>query len=152
MDAVIPLPVNKINKSFTLVKMGFPYRVSEEVPSFCSCHSKLTYGGYICPNCKSKICSLPTICPCCNTMLILSTHLARSYHHLIPLKNFMEVPVSDNYSSSNCFGCQIDFPAPSSSQLTSSRYVCTECSNHFCIDCDVFIHEILHNCPGCEIS
>lgn len=32
----------------------------------------------------------------------------------------------------------------------SSRYECTACGNHFCIDCDVFAHEIVHNCPGCQ--
>ncbi|CCH43771.1 General transcription factor IIH subunit 2 [Wickerhamomyces ciferrii] len=152
MDAVVPLPVNKINKSFTLVKMGFPYRISEDSPSFCSCHSKLTYGGYICPNCKSKICSLPTICPCCNTMLILSTHLARSYHHLLPLKNFIEVPVDKNYDVNLCFGCQMELPDGLITQTSSSRYKCVDCNNQFCIDCDVFIHETLHNCPGCENS
>jgi transcription initiation factor TFIIH subunit 2 len=152
MEAVIPLPVNKVNKSFTLVKMGFPSRISEDTPSFCSCHSKLTYGGYVCPNCKSKVCSLPTVCPCCNMMLILSTHLARSYHHLIPLKNFEEVPVAGEYESSHCFACQTEFPGVVPNRATSSRYSCKDCNQHFCIDCDVFIHETLHNCPGCENS
>jgi transcription initiation factor TFIIH subunit 2 len=32
----------------------------------------------------------------------------------------------------------------------SSRYECTVCENHFCIDCDVFAHEVVHNCPGCQ--
>lgn len=32
----------------------------------------------------------------------------------------------------------------------SSRYECTVCRNHFCIDCDLFAHEIVHNCPGCQ--
>ncbi|KAK7948272.1 uncharacterized protein PG986_009158 [Apiospora aurea] len=32
----------------------------------------------------------------------------------------------------------------------SSRYACEVCNNHFCIDCDLFAHEILHNCPGCQ--
>ena len=31
----------------------------------------------------------------------------------------------------------------------SSRYACEVCGNHFCIDCDLFAHEVLHNCPGC---
>lgn len=31
----------------------------------------------------------------------------------------------------------------------SSRYECTACGHHFCIDCDLFCHEVLHNCPGC---
>ncbi|CEP62722.1 TFIIH/NER complex subunit SSL1 LALA0_S06e02212g [Lachancea lanzarotensis] len=155
-DAVTPLPVNKINKGFTLVKMGFPTRVYEDMPSFCTCHSKLMYGGYFCPNCKSKVCSLPTVCPCCDLMLILSTHLARSYHHLMPLKTFQEVGVAETFPSETCFSCQKRFPRlknhKSHELLTSSRYRCADCHRDFCIDCDVFIHEILHNCPGCESS
>lgn len=155
-EAVTPLPVNKINKGFTLVKMGFPTRLFEDSPSFCTCHSKLTFGGYFCPNCKSKVCSLPTVCPCCDLMLILSTHLARSYHHLMPLKIFQEVPVSEHFPTENCFSCQKRFPKLRNQKtqelLTSSRYRCEDCEKDFCIDCDVFIHEILHNCPGCESS
>lgn len=154
-EAVIPLPVNRINKGFTLVKMGFPTRVYEDTPTFCSCHSRLVYGGYFCPNCHNKVCSLPTVCPCCDLMLILSTHLARSYHHLMPLKTFNEVPVeNENFPTDNCFSCQKAFPVLKNNKtgklLTSSRYRCSDCSQDYCIDCDVFIHEILHNCPGCE--
>ena len=32
----------------------------------------------------------------------------------------------------------------------SGRYKCQVCENHFCIDCDVYAHEIIHNCPGCQ--
>lgn len=32
----------------------------------------------------------------------------------------------------------------------SGRYACQVCGNHFCIDCDVFAHETIHNCPGCQ--
>lgn len=28
-------------------------------------------------------------------------------------------------------------------------YVCPECKLPFCIDCDLYIHGTLHNCPGC---
>jgi transcription initiation factor TFIIH subunit 2 len=28
-------------------------------------------------------------------------------------------------------------------------YQCPNCKNWFCFDCDLFIHESLHNCPGC---
>ncbi|SCV03587.1 LAMI_0H09362g1_1 [Lachancea mirantina] len=153
-SAVTPLPVNKINKGFTLVKMGFPTRVLEDTPSFCTCHSKLVFEGYICPNCKSKVCSLPTVCPCCDLMLILSTHLARSYHHLMPLKTFQEVPISETFSSESCFACLKRFPRLKNHKthelLTSSRYRCEDCRRDFCIDCDIYIHETLHNCPGCE--
>lgn len=153
-EAVTPLPVNKINKGFTLVKMGFPTRIFEEAPTFCACHSKLLYGGYFCPNCQSKVCSLPMVCPCCDLMLILSTHLARSYHHLMPLKTFSEVSTQETFPTENCFSCQARFPMIKNHKngelLTSSRYRCEDCRQDFCIDCDVFIHENLHNCPGCE--
>lgn len=29
------------------------------------------------------------------------------------------------------------------------RFQCPECNNYFCMDCDAFLHETLHNCPGC---
>lgn len=118
--------------------------------------------GYQCPQCHSKVCSLPTVCPVCGLMLILSTHLARSYHHLVPLVDFKEVPVSESYPSTFCYGCLLKFP-PGTKDLEnnphknerieskiSSRYRCKKCHNDFCIDCDVFVHETLHNCPGCE--
>lgn len=115
--------------------------------------------GYQCPQCKSKVCNLPTICPVCGLMLILSTHLARSYHHLVPLPPYKEVPVAPAYDSQFCFGCQLKFPKgvrPGSKSkatlesMTSSRYRCMKCQKNFCINCDVFVHEVLHNCPGCE--
>lgn len=31
----------------------------------------------------------------------------------------------------------------------SGRYECRACESHFCIDCDMFCHMVLHNCPGC---
>jgi len=32
----------------------------------------------------------------------------------------------------------------------SARYACETCGMFFCIDCDLFAHEIVHNCPGCQ--
>lgn len=108
--------------------------------------------GYVCPQCHSRVCQLPIVCPVCGIMLILSTHLARSYHHLVPLMEYIEVPVSAQYDSSHCYGCLLQFPNGSEDTLkgASSRYRCKKCSQDFCIDCDVFVHETLHNCPGCE--
>ena len=162
LDSVTPLAITKEESGktngFTLVKMGFPSRVSDSEPTLCSCHSRLVYGGYVCPNCSSRVCTLPTVCPCCDLMLILSTHLARSYHHLFPLRLFEEKKKITSYadqddrttsggtdkgtiSSEPCFSCQ---------NTQGSRYMCPACKQVFCIDCDVFVHETLHNCPGCE--
>ncbi|KAI9669212.1 MAG: hypothetical protein M1817_004707 [Caeruleum heppii] len=150
----------------SLLMMGFPSRIVEETPSLCACHSQPTKGGYLCSRCTSKVCSLPSVCPACGLTLILSTHLARSYHHLFPLKNWIEVPWSKAHRSRACFACLAPFPAvptaevlaakeaagkvKSSGTSPSSRYECTTCGKHFCIDCDVFAHDVVHNCPGCQ--
>lgn len=145
----------------SLLMMGFPSRTLGKHQSFCACHSKLHKGGYECSRCETKVCSLPAECPACGLTLILSTHLARSYHHLYPLENFVEVPWSEAGKSLACFACQTLFPTPpekaggdnTAEQLMvseSGRYSCKSCKNHFCIDCDVFSHEIIHNCPGCQ--
>lgn len=207
------------SNSSSLLMMGFPSRVTDPKSSLCACHSRPTTGGYLCSRCSSKVCSLPTTCPACSLTLILSTHLARSYHHLFPLQNWNTVPWSRATSSSHehkmcCFSCQNVFPsqpiastkpaskdaaeaitngaskqkitsrlppkvAPSGAQNAESasmepssvavrddnstrrrrnedqtvsesgRYECGSCGQFFCIDCDVFCHEVVHNCPGC---
>ena len=83
-------PITRTNKAAanSLLMMGFPSRVVEPSPSLCACHSKPSKGGYLCSRCDTKVCSLPVECPSCGLTLILSTHLARSYHHLFPLRNF----------------------------------------------------------------
>lgn len=45
---------------------------------------------------------------------------------------------------SRCRGCL-------TSLLRENKVIfrCLTCSHFFCVDCDVFIHETLHNCPGC---
>lgn len=138
------------SKSSTLVEMGFPSRVSEVKSTIGASDSTLTQGGYICPRCKSKVSTLPSICPCCNLTLILSTHLARSYHHLFPLKAFREVLANDTarITVERCFGCQILLPTPN--DTSTHRFLCPQCRNVFCIDCDVFCHKTLHTCPGCQ--
>jgi transcription initiation factor TFIIH subunit 2 len=31
-------------------------------------------------------------------------------------------------------------------------YVCEKCKQTFCMDCEIFIHESLHTCPGCATN
>ncbi|CAK7564216.1 MAG: hypothetical protein SEPTF4163_002103 [Sporothrix epigloea] len=201
----------------SLLMMGFPSRAIADTHiagggglSVCACHNKPVREGYACTRCRTKVCRLPAECPACGLTLILSTHLARSYHHLFPLRNWVVVPwvaaavaVRDRGTTA-CYACLAPFPdlppleklreleaqarggqktgardasgtsvvsrqdggasavstaangpaAALSSQLKgvseSSRYACEVCGNHFCIDCDVFAHEVVHNCPGCQ--
>lgn len=163
-----------------------PDNTKKDAISFCACHHKPCREGYLCTRCSTKVCRLPAECPACGLTLILSTHLARSYHHLFPLRNWVTVPWVEASRSTACYACLTPFPlVPSKSQATnnrakgkdkekdkdkttamttanpeqakelariseSGRYACEACGNHFCIDCDVFAHEAVHNCPGCQ--
>lgn len=165
-----PVTLTQEQSKASLLMMGFPSRTLAPIgtTSYCACHNKPSREGYLCTRCGTKVCRLPSECPSCGLTLILSTHLARSYHHLFPLRNWIEVPWTDAKKSSVCFACQCPFPDPAKSKgatdvnggevksastkgvSESSRYACEVCNNHFCIDCDVFSHEIIHNCPGCQ--
>lgn len=162
--------------------------LTKDAMSLCACHHKPCREGYRCTRCSTKVCRLPAECPACGLTLILSTHLARSYHHLFPLRNWVTVPWTEAAKSTACYACLTPFPsatkakekgkgkekekakdnqstekpavvsvsatAEQSKDLTkiseSGRYACVVCHNHFCIDCDVFAHEVVHNCPGCQ--
>ena len=56
-----------------------------------------------------------------------------------------QIPSSDS-SSQHCFACARIFEASRDINL----YECPDCSQIFCCDCDIFIHEALHSCPGCS--
>lgn len=161
----------------SLLMMGFPSRTlaSKDHVSLCLCHNRPMREGYLCTRCSSKVCRLPADCPSCGLTLILSTHLARSYHHLFPLMNWVEVSWAHATRSIACYACLSPFPPVGSRKARakakdgknwekdatsavldskgvseSGRYACQVCGNHFCIDCDVFAHEFIHNCPGCQ--
>ncbi|KAH3743116.1 TFIIH subunit [Pelomyxa schiedti] len=124
-----------------IVKMGFPTQILETTATFCACHKKLNTRGYLCPQCGSKACELPIECAVCGLMLLSSPHLARTYHHMFPIVTFKEQRPKPG---GTCHACM----AP----LSKFMYSCPNCLQNFCIDCDAYIHDSLHNCPGCEMS
>ncbi|CAH9088726.1 unnamed protein product [Cuscuta europaea] len=136
-----------------LIKMGFPQRAAEGAISICSCHKEAKIGGgYTCPRCKARVCELPTECCVCGLTLVSSPHLARSYHHLFPITPFEDVSpsVRNNLQKmqKKCFGCQQSLLNPGN--IPGPCVACPKCKKHFCLDCDIYVHESLHNCPGCE--
>ncbi|GAP85533.1 putative transcription initiation factor TFIIH subunit 2 [Rosellinia necatrix] len=167
-----PATRTKEQGNASLLMMGFPSRTlaTPETTNYCACHHRPTREGYGCTRCGSRVCRLPAECPGCGLTLILSTHLARSYHHLFPLRNWSEVPWAEAKQSRSCYSCLTPFPevpvrsgsggnskgqekperTPVKGLSESGRYSCEVCNNHFCIDCDLFAHEVLHNCPGCQ--
>ncbi|XP_014662476.1 PREDICTED: general transcription factor IIH subunit 2-like isoform X2 [Priapulus caudatus] len=154
MQHVSPPPA-ATNTESSLVRMGFPYHqlsanvASGETPSMCMCHldgnEEQGFGskGYFCPQCKGKYCELPVECKSCGLTLVSAPHLARSYHHLFPLDASVELKLSNiSAEVSHCYACQV--------RLTEQLlYQCQKCQKFFCLDCDLFIHETLHSCPGC---
>ncbi|KAH9412961.1 General transcription factor IIH subunit 2 [Dermatophagoides pteronyssinus] len=148
--------LNPLPSSFTestLMKIGFPKFEMNTVPSICVCHlddgdePKLTVSGYFCRQCNSKYCDLPVECKICGLTLLSSSHLARSYHHLFPVEPFSELLSSDSIdigsvNDGKCFGCLKQFGGKSAT-------LCNLCGQTFCVDCDLFIHDISHVCPGC---
>lgn len=90
--AISRLAGGSANFSADLMMMGFPTRLPETSPlSLCVCHSQLKNEGFLCPRCKAQVCDVPTDCDVCGLMIVSSPHLARSYHHLFPVKGYRAV-------------------------------------------------------------
>lgn len=115
MIATTPPATKTKRATSSLITIGFPSRTTDHTAAtLCACHSQPKFGGYDCPRCATRVCSLPAECPSCSLTLILSTHLARSYHHLFPLRNWDDVPWTAAHLSSHCFACLAPFPSPRS--------------------------------------
>ena len=139
-------PASTLTES-SLMRMGFPTYVNEgqTEASMCVCHlnnnTNFSTSGYFCPQCNSKYCELPVECQVCGLTLVSPAHLARSYHHLFPVDMFKEF-TPESETTVLCLSCNLRIEDKYGAQ-------CQRCSNVFCIDCDLFIHETLHLCPGC---
>lgn len=196
-----PPALQRLEVGCEMVRMGFPTRVSGDVPTLVHATRDtkiLARTAYSCPQCQAKQSELPTDCVVCGLKLVLAPHLARSFHHLFPVPPFAEVPIetelmpsttsrrdpksgniqifrmnSDLVADSKdfdrcCFACLkmigTTIVANGSSNMTEKgkkqptydspgeeilRFQCPECKNVFCADCDAYLHETLHNCPGC---
>ncbi|CAH0384111.1 unnamed protein product [Bemisia tabaci] len=146
---VEPLTVSQ-QKEASLVKMGFPHHLNidekEAGSTLCACHLDSQKPpatiGYFCPQCHSKYCELPVECSVCELVLVSALHFAKSYRHLFPIPPFKQLNVQE--TSASCFAC---------AKLLKSQdkyiYECQRCKNLYCLDCDVFIHDSMHLCPGC---
>ena len=45
--------------------------------------------------CRARVVELPCSCHICGLTLVSSPHLERSYHHLVPVRAFSEVPQAE---------------------------------------------------------
>jgi len=150
-------PASSAMAESSLIRMGFPSHAGREGEGglgMCLCHlessvdegRRISTAGYCCPQCSAKYCELPVECRGCGLTLVSAPHLARSYHHLFPLPPFVELP-SDTplpEEQEGCAACGGPFPP-----TDSTHHQCPKCQQVVCTECDLFIHETLHVCPGC---
>ncbi|KAG8858686.1 hypothetical protein FRB91_009378 [Serendipita sp. 411] len=146
-----------------LMMMGFPTRLpGTGAATLCVCHGIMKSDGYICPRCSSKVCDVPTDCNICGMVIVSAPHLARSYHHLFPVKPYQpvkEMGLNEDIAL-ECNGCGTVFPLASHILLAGAdvsdglsrlgRYRCPQCRKDYCSECDVFVHDVLHVCPTCS--
>ena len=73
--------------------MGFPQKAAEgpTAVAFVGADCAMQSGGFTCPRCKARVLDLPSTCHVCGLTLVSSSQLARSYHHLFPVKPYVEV-------------------------------------------------------------
>mmetsp|Transcript_3700 Transcript_3700/g.16249 ORF Transcript_3700/g.16249 Transcript_3700/m.16249 type:complete len:402 (+) Transcript_3700:95-1300(+) len=143
-----PPPLNEQATKASLVEMGFPQKRPLDKGAFFSGRG----GEYVCPRCASRVEELPAQCSVCSLTLVSSPHLARSYHHLFPVAPFEELNDAAKLDARNCFACNLKFDRSGARGNDDAPSVCPKCKKIYCFQCDVFIHEKLHNCPGCEID
>ena len=79
-----------------------------------------------------------------------------------PLSLTKDLLLDSSLDDTCCFACTRPLWAPKPTTSNTNdvnnntttlyewlRFACPDCHNVFCFDCDAFLHERLHNCPGC---
>lgn len=177
-EHVIPPPTTAGRTPASLIRMGFPMlkRLPEPRRFWNNPDLRPRRLGYECPrrNCGAWLSEMPCECVLCGLTLVSSPHLARSYHHLFPVPKFRPLPERERRGDGSdeegedddeeeddddamkdveaqqpgmivrCTGCLKLLP-----RAAALRLECPRCKNIFCLDCDAFVHDGLHHCPGC---
>lgn len=180
-DHVAPPPTTSGRTPASLIRMGFPVLRRLEAPKQYWNNPTFKPGrvGYECPRCKAWLSDMPCECVLCGLTLASSPHLARSYHHLFPVPKFVPLAEkrangardghgvghvdgdgdgdgdedddaamsSEQPSTLRCTGCLKLLP-----REESLRLLCPRCKHVFCLDCDAFVHDSLHQCPSCGVD
>lgn len=115
-----------------LAIMGFP----ASARGSCSCHFENHDNLFECPRCHSSMCRIPSQCINCGLLLILGPDLAKSYHHLFPLK------MNSIHAREDATVCQ-------ACGMICESFVCSFDMHleQFCSECAKFIDESLYVVP-----
>lgn len=95
-----------------------------------------------CPRCANAPVTVPGQCSVCALPLARASHLARSYHHLLPVAPY-EI-VEHPAAGTRCGGCSRVVGGGAQAMK------CLQCQSFFCLECDKFVHTRLHVCPTCK--
>jgi len=169
----VPPPSAGLVPTCSMMRMGFPTRSESEIPELVHAtrtQTIMSRTAHECPQCQAKNAELPVDCAVCGLKLVVAPHLARSFHHLFPVPPFREVnqivkeetkspdlPVSKPMATTQGYvdsagllsELQTFFCASCLRPLEAMRFDCPDCGYSYCLDCDAFLHETLHNCPTC---
>lgn len=86
-------------------------------------------------------------------MLVSSPHLARSYHHLFPMADFILVNNNSNNAEEDADALEIAIFTCGACHLhietDSFCFKCPKCTMKYCKHCADYIQSSLHFCPNC---
>lgn len=162
---VSPPPTTVKQTTASLIRMGFPILKHAQPRPFVNNPQIRGKTGYECPRCESWVSDVPSECTLCGLILVSSPHLARSYHHLFPVAKYISSEDAPPELTSRALNREASYMDSDESQLRESQcygclkglrsscgllLICPRCARVFCIECDVFVHDSLHHCPGCD--
>lgn len=125
-----------------LVKMGFPQVTNLVAASaMCACHSQVRTRLYVCPQCKTRACEVPSRCSSCELPLASAPLIARTFRHLLPVPEFKRSKLE--VLGPVCCACG------AGGEAMRTNFRCPRCAGLVCGACDDFIHSTLRQCPGC---
>lgn len=129
--------------SSSVSRQGLSIRVSERPTVLCILILNVSFRwGWFCSTTMEETANSGPTCHACSRVF-QTTPLSESRRRT-SVTNRDSNPNSTNGTG----GAAMDTGTDGFSPL--GRYRCTDCSNDFCAECDVFVHDVLHCCPGCE--
>ncbi|OAF69046.1 General transcription factor IIH subunit 2 [Intoshia linei] len=138
------------------------HQSNELVVNVCECHigfnkydkSKhfLNSDGYLCPQCKTRFCSLPVYCTSCDLLLLSPSQIIQSSHFTTPPIYIKPIDVKidstiDEDAVYVCLGCNLQ---ESLDVGSAEWYNCEKCKKYMCGDCKELIVNSLSFCPECN--
>lgn len=89
----VPMLVHNSGGASTTKDIGVGFAINLATADDRRTNRLITFArtGYVCPRCQSRCSDLPSDCAVCGLRLILAPHLARTFHHLFPVRPFEEL-------------------------------------------------------------